>query len=153
MFSKDFKQHCQAADLLRETIPTAYDSVLAINDLLLRWATLRILEGNTQVLVKLLDMLRELLAAMEDRGDKLSEYECKLILPVLVEKAGHNQDKIKEMFRYVLSVSPHEACKFYDWKQDNLAFCTLSHCELCTCAGNCCAAVLWCIPPSVLPST
>uniref|UniRef100_A0A7S0RW58 TOG domain-containing protein n=1 Tax=Chlamydomonas leiostraca TaxID=1034604 RepID=A0A7S0RW58_9CHLO len=102
MFGKDFKQHCQAADLVRDAVGTSYDEVQGIADLLLRWSTLRVAEGNTQALVKVLDMLKELFAAMEQRGDKLSEYEAKCILPVLVEKAGHNQDKIKEMFRELL---------------------------------------------------
>lgn len=46
---------------------------------------------HEQVLVKVLDMLKEVLAAMDARGAKLSDFEAKLILPVVVEKAGHNQ--------------------------------------------------------------
>jgi cytoskeleton-associated protein 5 len=33
---------------------------------------------------------------------RLSDFEAKLILPVLVEKAGHNQDKIKADHRELL---------------------------------------------------
>jgi hypothetical protein len=40
------------------------------SDCPLRWCTLRIVEGNTQVLVKVLDMLKDLLGAMEVQGHK-----------------------------------------------------------------------------------
>lgn len=33
---------------------------------------------------------------------RLSDYEAKLLLPALVEKSGHNQDKIRQENREVL---------------------------------------------------
>ncbi|KAJ9516943.1 hypothetical protein QJQ45_027414, partial [Haematococcus lacustris] len=102
MFHKDFKKHCEAADAVREALPGMYDEVMSVLDLLFRWSTLRIAEANTQVLVKVLDMLKEVMAAMEAADHRLSEYEAKLILPVLVEKAGHNQDKIKADHRELM---------------------------------------------------
>lgn len=40
---------------------------------------------------------------------RLSEYEAKVLLPAVVEKAGHNQDKIKADHREVL----RRACAMY----------------------------------------
>ena len=38
--------------------------------LLCRWCTLRIIEANTQMLVKVLELLKELLGMMESKGIK-----------------------------------------------------------------------------------
>ncbi|KAF5842943.1 hypothetical protein DUNSADRAFT_3536, partial [Dunaliella salina] len=105
MFSKDFKHQCQAVDLLREALPDLFDEILSQLDLLFRWCTLRILEANTQMLVKVLDLLKEIFGTMASRGVKMSEYDCRMILPVLVEKAGHNQDKIKADHRELLRLA------------------------------------------------
>lgn len=40
---------------------------------------------------------------------RLSEYEAKLMLPAVVEKAGHNQDKIRQEHRELL----RKACTVY----------------------------------------
>lgn len=49
LFAKDFKRHCEAADMIREAAPSMYSEIMGVLDLLLRWATLRIAEANTQV--------------------------------------------------------------------------------------------------------
>jgi hypothetical protein len=41
--------------------------------------------------LQVLDFLRALFTSMGAANIPLSDYEAKLILPVLVEKAGHNQ--------------------------------------------------------------
>lgn len=38
---------------------------------------------------------------MSARGLSLSDYEALLLLPALVEKAGHNQDRIRALHREV----------------------------------------------------
>ncbi|PNH12606.1 Protein MOR1 [Tetrabaena socialis] len=101
-FNKDFKKHCEAADMITRAMPGMFDEVIAVVDLLFRWSTLRILESNTASLVKVLEMLKLLLELMIERGYRVSEFEAKLILPALVEKAGHNQDKLKAEHRELL---------------------------------------------------
>ncbi|KAG2440105.1 hypothetical protein HXX76_004219 [Chlamydomonas incerta] len=101
-FSKDFKKHCEAADMITKSLHTNYDDVIAVVDLLFRWSTLRILESNTASLVKVLELLKLLLDMMIEQGYRMSEYESKLILPAVVEKSGHNQDKLKVEHRELL---------------------------------------------------
>ena len=75
-------------------------------DLLFRWSVLRIVESNTQSLVKTLDFVKAVVELMAqanagegEGGDDvsmngftpMSDYEAKLLLPALVEKSGHNQ--------------------------------------------------------------
>ncbi|EFJ44246.1 microtubule organizing protein mora [Volvox carteri f. nagariensis] len=121
-FSKDFKKHCEAADMLIKALPVVYDEVIAIVDLLFRWSTLRILESNTASLVKVLDMLKLLLDLMIDRGYRISEYEAKLILPAVVEKSGHNQDKLKAEHRELLKrfAQVHPPVKVVTYVKDGL---------------------------------
>jgi hypothetical protein len=81
-----------------------------------RWCVLRIVESNTQSLVKTLDFVRavvelmaEALSSGGEGGDvsmngftPMSDYEAKLLLPALVEKCGHNQDKVRNDHREIL---------------------------------------------------
>ncbi|KAG1675584.1 hypothetical protein FOA52_014172 [Chlamydomonas sp. UWO 241] len=111
MLSKEFKRHCEAAAMLVDAASGAlYEEVLGSLDLLLRWCVLRVVEANTQSLVAVLAALKALLSCVSAAGAKLSDYEAKLLLPTLVEKAGHNQDKIRslhrELLRSVCSVYP-----------------------------------------------
>lgn len=83
---------------------------------------MRIVEGNTQCLVKTLEMLKTLLEAMESRGDRLSEYEAIILLPVVVEKSGHNQDRIKKAHRdlMVLATKVMSSSKVFVYLADGL---------------------------------
>lgn len=99
MWHKDFKKHCEAIDLVRDRLGDLYDALYSILDLFFRWCVLRIVEQNTQVLVKMLDMLSCIVEAMLEQGHRMSELESKILLPALVEKCGHNQDRIKNDFK------------------------------------------------------
>lgn len=66
---------------------------------------LRIVEANTQSLVRILDMLKAVLSTAVSRGYRLSEYEAKCFLPGLVEKSGHNQDRIKADHRELMALA------------------------------------------------
>ncbi|GMH34822.1 hypothetical protein BSKO_02683 [Bryopsis sp. KO-2023] len=102
LFSKEFKHKCQAADWIKASVDTQYDGVISCVDLIFRWAAMRIVEGNTQILVKTLDMLRTLLGTMVKRGYRMSQYEGRILIPVLVENSGHNQDRIRKAHRELL---------------------------------------------------
>jgi cytoskeleton-associated protein 5 len=49
LFSKDFKRHLEAAEQLVASLDSALEEVQASLDLVLRWAVLRICDGNMQV--------------------------------------------------------------------------------------------------------
>ena len=91
LFHKDFKRHLEAADAVVAALPELLEVVAANLDLLLRWAVLRICDGNMQSLVRVLEMCRTLLEALVAAGYQLSEYEATILLPAVVEKSGHNQ--------------------------------------------------------------
>lgn len=103
MFSRDFKLHCDAADTLRAALMDAAlsEAMHSFLDLVLRWCALRINEGNTQSLLKTLDLVRDICGWLQFRGLQLSDYEALLILPALIDKAGHNQDRVRQIHREV----------------------------------------------------
>lgn len=49
LFHKDFKRHLDAVELLLANLAAMLEEVQASLDLILRWAVLRICDGNMQV--------------------------------------------------------------------------------------------------------
>ncbi|ONM36969.1 Protein MOR1 [Zea mays] len=65
-------------------------------DILLRWIVLRFCESNTTCLLKVLDFLPELFDILKDQSYMLTEAEAAIFLPCLIEKSGHNIEKVRE---------------------------------------------------------
>ncbi|KAL0028272.1 hypothetical protein WJX79_006476 [Trebouxia sp. C0005] len=102
LFSADFRRHIEAADLLLMQLPDIADAAVSCLDLLLRWAALRLCDANTQCLLKVLDLCKALFDVCQELGYQLSEYETMVFVPCLIEKAGHNQDRIRQLHRELL---------------------------------------------------
>lgn len=111
LFHKDFRKHAEAVSLLLNCAADDPPSALACLDLLLRWVTLRQADAtsNTQIVLKLLELTRVLLTLLQDAQMELTELELLVLLPCLIEKAGHNQDRIRAMYRDVIRQSTHVA--------------------------------------------
>jgi len=119
LFSKDFKDHIQAADILLLNLPQYFAEVQASLDLLLRWFVVRICDGNSQTLSKVLETARALMEALSDSGYQMTETEAVFFLPCVIEKAGHPQDRVRqlhrELLRLVSTTSLHPAHKVLDY--------------------------------------
>jgi len=104
LFSRDFKDHVKAADSLANVLVPGdlLPEGIACLDIIFRWAIVRICEGNTQVLVRVLEMLRSILDSLLTTEYRLTEVEAAALLPGLIEKAGHNQDRVRGLHRDVL---------------------------------------------------
>lgn len=102
LFSKDFKKHLEAADMLADATQTLLAEIAASLDLLLRWAVVRICDNNMQSLVKVLETVRILLDALAADSYRMTDAEATLFLPCLIEKWGHNQDRVRALHREVL---------------------------------------------------
>lgn len=109
LFSREFKDHVKAADALVAALPTLLPEITASLDLLLRWAVVRVCEGNTQALVRVLEALRALLDELSASGYRMLDVEAAALLPAVVEKSGHNQDRVRGLHRDVLRA----ACAVY----------------------------------------
>ena len=69
----------------------------------------RICEANTQALVRVLEALKALFEELASTGYRLLDSEATALLPAIVEKSGHNQDRVRGLRRDVLCM----ACSVY----------------------------------------
>ena len=108
MFADDIKAHLAALDAIHEAIKSDESELINNFDLLIRWLMLRISEAspNTQVLNKVLDVVLDALHAASDLDYKLAEQEAAILLPVIVERSGHNIEAIREKFRSISRAVP-----------------------------------------------
>ena len=66
-----------------------------------------------QVLVKLLDLIGSMVVLFKEKEYTLTDYESGILLPCLVEKCGHNQDRIRKTFKELLI----GVCEIYNIRQ------------------------------------
>ncbi|KAF6262791.1 armadillo-type protein [Scenedesmus sp. NREL 46B-D3] len=115
LFAKDFQKHILGAEALRAWISgrqddSVHEACVACLDLLLRWAVVRLAEGNTKTLVGVTGMLKALFDLLAEQGYRLSEAEVKVYMPGLVEKCGQPTPQMKaecrDLIRRVSSLYP-----------------------------------------------
>ncbi|KAH9313334.1 hypothetical protein KI387_028369 [Taxus chinensis] len=99
LLSPDFKKQIDGLEMLQKAIPSHGSEIVEIIDILLRWTVLRFCESNTTCLLKVLEFLPELFEALKNEGYTLSEGEASIFLPCLIEKLGHNIEKVREKMR------------------------------------------------------
>ena len=113
LFSADFRSQLRAADRLSAELARdgGWPGLAANLDLLFRWVVLRLVEGNSQVAARVLDLSLALLQGVQLHGDggdgfsdsaQLSDAEALSLLPAVVERTGHPQDRIRAQHRAVL---------------------------------------------------
>jgi cytoskeleton-associated protein 5 len=107
LMSDDFKKHITAVEDLEGAVASQLDDVVSIMDLLLRWSVARLCElaPNTSSLLRVLQWLTSLFDALARAGLKLREEEAVLLLPVVMDKCGHNLPAVRERFRKIMQAS------------------------------------------------
>ncbi|KAM0848085.1 hypothetical protein ACQ4PT_054595 [Festuca glaucescens] len=96
LWNSDFKRQIDGIELLQKALPSSGKEVVELLDILLRWFVLRFCESNTTCLLKVLDFLPELFDGLKDHSYMLTEAEAAIFLPCLIEKSGHNIEKVRE---------------------------------------------------------
>lgn len=99
LLSADFKKQVDGLEILQRALPSIAKEVIEVLDILLRWFVLQFCKSNTTCLLKVLEFLPELLDTLKDEGYSLTESEVAIFLPCLVEKLGHNIEKVREKMR------------------------------------------------------
>ncbi|XP_019426639.1 PREDICTED: protein MOR1-like [Lupinus angustifolius] len=99
LLSTDFKKQIDGLEMLQKALPSIAKETIEVLDILLRWFVLQFCKSNTTCLLKVLEFLPELLNTFKDEGYSLTESEVALFLPCLVEKLGHNIEKVREKMR------------------------------------------------------
>ncbi|RHN39552.1 putative VHS domain-containing protein [Medicago truncatula] len=99
LLSADFKKQVGGLEILQKALPSTAKEVIEVLDILLRWFVLQFCKSNTTCLLKVLEFLPELLDTLKDEGYSLTDSEVAIFLPCLVEKLGHNIEKVRKQMR------------------------------------------------------
>jgi cytoskeleton-associated protein 5 len=99
LLSADFKKQVDGIEMLQKALPSTTNELVEVLDILLRWFALRFCENNTSCLLKVLEFLPELFDTLKNVGYTMTESEAAIFLPCLIEKSGHNIEKVRERMR------------------------------------------------------
>nr|GMD91866.1 protein MOR1 isoform X1 [Ipomoea batatas] len=102
LLSTDFKKQVDGIEMLQKALPSIRKEIIEVLDILLRWFVLRFCESNTSCLLKVLECLPELFDMLKNEGYSMTEAEAAIFLPCLVEKSGHNIEKVREKMRELM---------------------------------------------------
>lgn len=110
MFSADFKQHCECIDAFHQlTQEPENQSILEVLDIIFKWSLLRLADSsNTKFAVNIFDFLGVLFGYLQEQQYCLWEFEAAVLVPLLCEKTGLNnnilKDKVKRLLRMVFDI-------------------------------------------------
>ncbi|KAL7242510.1 hypothetical protein ACSBR1_014978 [Camellia fascicularis] len=107
LLSTDFKKQVDGIEMLHKALPSIGKEIIEVLDILLRWFVLRFCESNTSCLLKVLEFLPELFDMLRSEGYTLTESEAAIFLPCLIEKSGHNIEKVREKMRELIKQIIH----------------------------------------------
>lgn len=99
LLSTDFKKQVEGLEMLQKALPSIAKEIIEVLDVLLRWFVLQFCKSNTTCLLKVLEFLPELFDTLKDEAYSLTESEAAIFLPCLIEKSGHNIEKVREKMR------------------------------------------------------
>ncbi|XP_051126055.1 protein MOR1 [Andrographis paniculata] len=107
LLSADFKKQVDGIEMLQKALPSIRRELIEVLDILLKWFVLRFCENNTSCLLKVLEFLPELLDMLRNEGYTMTEAEASIFIPCLVEKSGHNIEKLREKMRELMKQIIH----------------------------------------------
>ncbi|XP_062103962.1 protein MOR1-like [Humulus lupulus] len=115
LLSIDFKKQIDGLEMLQKEI-------VEVLDIPLRWFVLQFYKSNTTCLLKVLEFLPELLDTLRNEGHSLTESEAAIFLPCLIEKMGHNIEKLWEKIRELTKkiVQTYSAVKSFPYILEGL---------------------------------
>ncbi|KAM7271007.1 hypothetical protein ACFE04_030221 [Oxalis oulophora] len=102
LLSTDFKKQVDGLEMLQKALPSILKEIIEVMDILLRWFVVQFCKSNTTCLLKVLEFLPELFETLRNEAYSLSESEAAIFLPCLVEKSGHNIEKVREKMRELM---------------------------------------------------
>ncbi|XP_024396661.1 protein MOR1 [Physcomitrium patens] len=122
LLSPDFKKQIEGLDILQRAIPTQTKEIIEILDVIFRWMSIRFAESNTTCLLKVFDFLFGLVEGLKGEAYIFSEFEASILFPCLVEKSGHNIEKVREKVRELIRLlcSIYSAPKVFGFITDGL---------------------------------
>ncbi|KAL3851295.1 hypothetical protein ACJIZ3_013177 [Penstemon smallii] len=122
LLSTDFKKHVDGIEMLQKALPSLAREIIEVLDILLKWFVLRFCESNTSCLLKVLEFLPDLLEMLRNEGYTMTEAEAAIFLPCLIEKSGHNIEKVREKMRELMKqiIHTYSATKTFPYVLEGL---------------------------------
>ncbi|KAJ9565978.1 hypothetical protein OSB04_001944 [Centaurea solstitialis] len=122
LLSTDFKKQVDGIEMLQKALPSMAKEIIEVLDILLKWFVLRFCESNTSCLLKVLEFLPELFDTLTNENYTLNESEASIFLPCLVEKTGHNIEKLREKLRELMKqiIHSYSAAKTFPYILEGL---------------------------------
>ncbi|KAI5348677.1 hypothetical protein L3X38_001564 [Prunus dulcis] len=122
LLSSDFKKQVEGLEMLQKALPTIKKEIIEILDILLRWFALQFCKSNTTCLLKVLEFLPDLFDSFRDEAYTLTESEAAIFFPCLIEKLGHNIEKVREKMRELTKqiVQAYTAAKSFPYILEGL---------------------------------
>ncbi|KAL2464827.1 Protein MOR1 [Forsythia ovata] len=122
LLSTDFKKQVDGIEMLQKALPSIGKEIIEVLDVLLRWFTLRFCESNTSCLLKVLEFLPELFYILTNDCYTMTEAEATIFLPCLIEKSGHNIEKVREKMRELMKqiIDAYTAAKTFPYILEGL---------------------------------
>ena len=80
------------------------ESVFEVLDLIFKWSAVRLADGNTQLSVKIFDFLAVLFNHIQQAGYLLQDFEAAVLVPLMCEKSGLNNNILKEKVKKLLKM-------------------------------------------------
>ncbi|CAI9262994.1 unnamed protein product [Lactuca saligna] len=122
LLSTDFKKQVDGIEMLQKALPSIAKEIIEVLDILLKWFVLRFCESNTSCLLKVLEFLPELFDTLRNENYSMNEAEASIFLPCLVEKTGHNIEKLREKLRELMKqiIQSYSAAKTFPYILEGL---------------------------------
>lgn len=123
LFSEDFKEVVSAMTSMQTSLQGQdREGLMANLDLILKYITIRLFDGNPTVLGKTFELLEQSLSVIDEANMRLTEPEALAFLPHLVQRAGDLKEparsKVRSVFRQLCRVYP--ASKLFNFLLDGL---------------------------------
>ncbi|KAL2473261.1 Protein MOR1 [Forsythia ovata] len=122
LLNTDFKKQVDGIEILQKALPSIGKELIEVLDILLKWFVLRFCESNTSCLLKVLEFLPELFDTLRNEGYTMTEAEASIFLPCLIEKSGHNIEKVREKMKELMKqlIHTYSAAKTFPYILEGL---------------------------------
>eukprot|EP00929_Paragymnodinium_shiwhaense_P046934 TRINITY_DN23854_c0_g2_i2.p1 TRINITY_DN23854_c0_g2~~TRINITY_DN23854_c0_g2_i2.p1 ORF type:complete len:1766 (+),score=482.27 TRINITY_DN23854_c0_g2_i2:61-5298(+) len=96
MFSSKMDDQLKALLLWKNQVQSSFESLAEVLDMMLKWLTWMLFNTNTQIWKQVIEILGGIFSGLAGLGMQLTDREAQILLPNLLEKAGHNIASIRE---------------------------------------------------------
>lgn len=106
MWTTDFLKHCKILDQFQACMSSQPDELEESLDLIFKWTSLTMLQStNMKFIVNFLDFCTNLVNFLIEREYSLWEFEIQVLMPILTDKAGHNNTTIQQKAKKIIVMS------------------------------------------------